>query len=90
MRFVMVFMASAGVGWVLTLPQQGEFDAAEVAALRAVGVYALYRLYNASRHKGHAADTTGIFRAFVREVVRGHSKAMTLISTGGKRPRVDP
>ena len=68
-----------------SVPRGRGRDAAQAAALRAVGVYALYRLHNSIRHQGGTSDVTGRFRGFVREGVRGHAKAMSLVSSAAKR-----
>ena len=72
-----------------SVPRGRDWGAAQAAALRAVGVYALYRLHTNSQHQGGNSDVTGLFRGFVREGVRGHAKAMSLISSIVKRRRSD-
>ena len=77
--------------YVLSLPEhaRGRDAEATVAALRAIGVYALYRTHNGLRHGMRAVDSTDAFRGFIREAVRGHDKAKLLVSVAFKRPRSD-
>ena len=78
--------------YVLSLPEharEGGNAKATVAALRAIGVYALYRTHNALRHGMRGADGTNTFRGFVREAVRGHDQAKRLVSVAFKRRRAE-
>ena len=60
-------------------------DPAKVA-LRAIGVYALYRCHNAIRHNTlFRRDVAEGLRGFLREAVRGHGPASSLLSCAGKR-----
>ena len=62
-------------------------DPAKVA-LRAIGVYALYRCHNAVRHNTlFRRDVADGFRGFIREAVRGHGPASSILSCAGKRTR---
>jgi hypothetical protein len=57
-------------------------------ALRAIGVYALYRCHNAVRHNTlFRRDVADGFRGFIREAVRGHGPASSILSCAGKRTR---
>ena len=59
------------------------------AAIRAISVYALYRTHNAQRHSAARLCAEQLFRGFLREAVRGHPKAMSLLTAAFKRPRHD-
>ena len=54
-------------------------------ALMGIGVYVLYRCHNAIRHsKLFRRDGAEGFRGFLREAVRGHGPASSLLSCVGK------
>ena len=57
------------------------------AALRAISVFSLYRTHNALRHGPIQQYAEHLFRGFLREAVRGHPKAMSLLTAAFKRPR---
>ena len=61
----------------------------ECSALRAIGIYALYRTQNTVRAEALAAysDVSELFRGFVRQAVEGHRKSRMLLSRAFKRAR---
>ena len=54
-------------------------------ALRALSVYALYRTHNAVRCAGSSGPCADLFRGYLREGVRGHAKASSLLQVAFKR-----
>lgn len=55
-------------------------------ALKASGVYALYRCHNAIRHNTlFRRDIAEGIRRFLREAVRGHGSDSSLLGCAGKR-----
>ena len=64
-------------------------DAASAAAARAIAVYSLYRTHNAVRHGAGSAACADLFNGFLREATRGHGKAMSLVASAFKRPRLE-
>ena len=62
-------------------------DKNETAALRAIAVYALYRVHGSVRHGANRADAPDIFRGFIRQATERHAKSCSLVSLAFKRPR---
>ena len=59
----------------------------EVAALRAIAIYALYRVHGAVRHGADHADTPELFRGYIRQATEHHSKSCSLVCRAFKRTR---
>ena len=62
---------------------------ASAAALRALGVYALYKVQNGTRHGLPRGDGPEAFRGFLRGAVLGHPPSQSLLRSVFKRPRGD-
>ena len=79
-EFVGVFAAS-------TLWANPSLDNDEVAALRAIVVYALYWVHGAVRRGADRADASELFRGYLRQATELHPKSRALVSRAFKRPR---
>ena len=76
--------------WVNSLPEHCRDDNgfATVAALRAIGVFSLYKTHNAVRHGNVGrGDAQPAFKGFIRDATRDHVEAMKIVSVAFKRPR---
>ena len=60
---------------------------ADAAALRAIGVYALFKVHNAWRYGLPSDDCPAALRGYIRAAVVGHTRSQRLVQLAFKRPR---
>ena len=75
-------LVAASTSWA-----HSNLDSGEIAALRAIAAYAMYRVQGSVRHGVARQDASELFRGFVRQATENHAKSRALVTRAFKRPQ---